>query len=81
MLLFSLFLNIYFFHFLCSLNLKCVVGDAIISVSATLRFDFAFSWQIVLLTLENQYIQHLAGNVLSFISEFVATSVCYNILF
>ncbi|KAK7848800.1 hypothetical protein CFP56_004277 [Quercus suber] len=29
---------------------------------------------IVLLTLENQYIQHLAGNVLSFISEFVATS-------
>lgn len=29
---------------------------------------------IVLLTLESQYVQHLAGNVFGFISEFVATS-------
>jgi hypothetical protein len=40
-----------------------------------------FSWQIVLLTLESQYVQHLAGNVFGFISEFVATSVCYDFLF
>ena len=36
-----------------------------------------FMWQVNLLAVENQFVQHVAVNVVVLISKFMFTSVCY----